>query len=319
MTGTGEQPERLTSNESTREGFAGRCAVRALQGLHDGYGWDGSVREAGGMLWARFVKGATACPLIFGEGGVKIQDALSEADSQSRMTDGMGLGKPLVFERGDEGLRGRLWKQGVGWTVFGASSSKSVIDTNEYQLIEAFYGARRAARSAVPLMNHIDEGLAILATIGADRAAMRAFCLHPLIQADDDYAKNMDRVVKACASGPESTDAVAAALEYRQVANAYLSNVKMPEDGIGLSGSIRVNQMLIADKVQNKKDFDLFHKGSHPNSARLCAYFQEWIEALGAKRIEADLTALISPSWNRPGRHAKRGSLGEDRRLDLKM
>lgn len=295
-----DRPERLPSDASTPEGFVAHCATRALQGLHDGYGWDGVVRDALGMPWARFSRGGSAWPLIFAGKPFGIQEALADAGDQSKALDGVVLGAPLVFGRGDQGLLRLLSNQGVGWTVFGARISKSVLDTNEYQLIEAFYGAQTAARSAVPLMNHIDEGLAILGAIGADMAAMKAFCLHPLIQADEDYANNMDRVCQACAFGYDSTHAIAAAVEYRRVANAYLSNVKMPEAGIGLSPSVRVNQMLIADKVQNQKDFDLFHRGSHPRSERLSEYFQEWIEALGVKSQEDELTALISPCWNLP-------------------
>jgi hypothetical protein len=59
-------------------------------------------------------------------------------------------------------------------------------DSIEYKMIKAHYCDRVAKRSQVPLMNHIDEGLIILEAIGAVESTKKAFCLHPLFQADDD-------------------------------------------------------------------------------------------------------------------------------------
>ena len=38
--------------------------------------------------------------------------------------------------------------------------------------------------------------------------------------------------------------------------------------------------MLIADKVENRKDFERYH-WDHSNAARLTEYFREWLTALG--------------------------------------
>ena len=62
--------------------------------------------------------------------------------------------------------------------------------TPEYQAILNFYADRRAQRSNLPLMNHIDEALQILDWIGASEITKRAFCLHPIFQADSDFAQN---------------------------------------------------------------------------------------------------------------------------------
>lgn len=88
----------------------------------------------------------------------------------------------------------------------------------EYTLIQQYYGDRRARRSGVSLMNHIDEGLAILQWRGASDEAKRAFCLHPLLQSDIDFLRST--VVDF--SGV-SHRALINAVEYRCVANEYLS------------------------------------------------------------------------------------------------
>jgi hypothetical protein len=35
--------------------------------------------------------------------------------------------------------------------------------------------------------------------------------------------------------------------------------------------------MLTADKIQNRKDFEKYHEGTHENSDRLAAYFRDWM------------------------------------------
>jgi hypothetical protein len=172
-----------------------------------------------------------------------------------------------------------------------------ITEAREYVAIERAYGTRTAQRSGVPLMRHIDEGLAVLARIGASEAAMRAFCIHPLVQADGDLARNIDEL-PAIASDPR---VVALALEYRNIANATLSHRAI--DGaadIPLSPLPEVNAMLIADKVQNRKDFILHHRGTHPRSDALDRYFKLWLERLGVSEARfaelfVDLQVTASP------------------------
>ena len=57
-----------------------------------------------------------------------------------------------------------------------------------YLAICEFYGERRAKRSGVPYINHIDEGLIVLDAINASVHAKRAYCLHPIFQSDADFA-----------------------------------------------------------------------------------------------------------------------------------
>ena len=88
----------------------------------------------------------------------------------------------------------------------------------EYQLIKKFYGDRVAKRSQVPLINHIDEGLIVLKAIGAVETTKRAFCLHPLLQADADLQENY------YISSFVDHHALLLAMEYRSVANEFLSD-----------------------------------------------------------------------------------------------
>lgn len=147
-------------------------------------------------------------------------------------------------------------------------------DTEEYKMIEQHYGDRRARRSGMLMMNHIDEGLTIMNRCGASRVAQQAYAIHPLIQDDGDLYDNIQNV--AARAHPM---AVAYALEYRNIANAYLSHKTV--DVIALSPLPAVNAMLVADKVQNRKDFELYHKDTHARSSVLDAYFKRWLERLG--------------------------------------
>lgn len=76
------------------------------------------------------------------------------------------------------------------------------------------------------------------------------------------------------------------ATEYRRAANAYLCkpetdawSIDDAKKHIGLLlPDIRL--MLIADKVQNRKDFMAAHYGTHPRSDQLFDYFNNWHEIL---------------------------------------
>ena len=156
----------------------------------------------------------------------------------------------------------------------------------EYLAIERHYGDTRARRSGVPFMRHIDEGLRVLHRwLGASDRAKRAWCLHPLVQADDDLRRTHD----AGLLEPFEPAVITLALEYRNIANAFLSpNERHPgyDDPATIARSplAEVNAMLVADKLQNYKDFLDHHRSSHPRADRLDRYFNAWLTALAVHR-----------------------------------
>lgn len=161
----------------------------------------------------------------------------------------------------------------------------------EYELIKAHYKDRVAKRSGLPLMNHIDEGLKILDKLGASDNAKRAFCLHPIIQ---EAKYKLLKTIELAASG----DAALLAYEYAVTANAYLpKHTQDLEDELPLIPNLDVKHMLIADKVQNYKDFyavytpqkHLLHRHSYQT---LLVYFANWFNHLHiTEELYDDLTS----------------------------
>lgn len=173
----------------------------------------------------------------------------------------------------------------------------AVYQSYEYKWILSFYADRIALRSRVPLMNHINEGLEILDIYGADEMVMRGFALHPLFQNDGDLMNhiNLD-AVSLC-----QPVALAYAFEYRRAANAYLCTPKTDPWSISEAkeaiGELlpQIHLMLIADKVQNRKDFMIHHYGSHDRSEQLLKYFNNWHELLGID-LPDDINPVEKPS-----------------------
>lgn len=144
-----------------------------------------------------------------------------------------------------------------------------------YNLIRAHYGDQKTKRSGVPLINHINEGLVVLQNIGADDHTKEAYCLHPLVQKDEDLHSNIGLLYGV------HPKVVALVMEYRSVANEYLSTRRLfPYDTIRLSPLYQVNEMLVADKIQNRKDFERYHAATHPRSKELAEYFHNWLTRL---------------------------------------
>jgi hypothetical protein len=155
----------------------------------------------------------------------------------------------------------------------------------EYKMIQELYGDRRSKRSQIHYMNHIDEGLAIMSWLNMSYDAQKAYCLHPMFQSDLDLFTNHNKF-------DIDSKVMMYTIEYRSVANEYLSHRKINNiSEIRLSPIKEVNDMLIADKIQNYKDFLLYHKDTHPRSKELDQYFRYW---LGRLRISKDMFLEIS-------------------------
>lgn len=154
-------------------------------------------------------------------------------------------------------------------------------DNPGYQEIKDYYGDQMAKRADVFYMQHIDEGLIVLDEIFASWQAKTAFCIHPLCQNDIDLFINtsnhmMERFEKYT---------IMLAMEYRNIANSFLSPMEdhpgyKDHTKIKLSPLPEVNQMLVADKVQNYKNFIENYKDIHPRAEQLELYFEQWFKAL---------------------------------------
>lgn len=162
-----------------------------------------------------------------------------------------------------------------------------ILDTPGYKMIAAHYGDARAKRSGVLLIDHINQGLVILDRMGADDAVKEAYAAHPIFQADEDLAQNWELCEQL---SPLVTLYV---MEYRNCANGFLSykiekgpdawgrETIYPKQPLKLSPMPQVNLMLVGDKVQNRKDFELYHLGKHDRSDELDFYFKLWLKRLG--------------------------------------
>jgi len=132
----------------------------------------------------------------------------------------------------------------------------------------------------VPLINHIFEGVEILKNLGSSELAQKAFCIHPIVQngKGTNITKELESYELAC--------------EYRDKANAYLckpetdyvtASLKDYKNRIRkLVGSMSEDcrMMLLADKLQNRKDFLIYHYTKHERSRELFWYFNAWIDYL---------------------------------------
>lgn len=260
--------------------------TRARQFLYEGVRWSGAVR------WASGFEGK-ACETQFW-----IADRPQERYSSfyvlasargQKIVSQLCQRAPILTTRSCN-IQSILAARGAEFKLVGA-----ILDSVEYQLIQDFYGDQVARRSQVFLMNHIDEGLGVMRAVGASDRALRAFCLHPLVQNDADLTANFQSVINALAAVPDGHVTLAYAMEYRSVANEYLAKDAMRTGGIRLSALPPVNHMLIGDKVQNRKDYAIYHEATHENRERLTKYFKEWCARLGVDEAHyAELVQAIS-------------------------
>lgn len=169
--------------------------------------------------------------------------------------------------------------------------------TIAYNIVTNFYEGKSAERSGIPYMNHIDEGIVIMKELGASDDAIGGYCLHPLVQSQLDF---MDRITEedSILDGAPPKQLLLA-VEYRHTANSFLSpktnNITRAEV-LELHSKVHNNEalkhMLVADKIQNQKDFLLYHYGIHENSDTLDTYFKMWLNDI--LEVDQRLRELIA-------------------------
>jgi hypothetical protein len=172
-----------------------------------------------------------------------------------------------------------------------------------YKLIQQKYQGKVAQRSGVSYMNHIIEGAFILQQIyGTDEELLEAYCLHPIFQSD--------KLLSQLLAG-DSTDlarisprVIVLGMEYRRVANSYTINnkVRKPEN-IEIGALDKVHKMLVADKIQNKKDFMKYMYLQHDCSAcqkvseHSVQYFDSWLARLSiSQKMYEEVVAQVEQS-----------------------
>jgi hypothetical protein len=172
----------------------------------------------------------------------------------------------------------------------------SFLNRHEFEIMKNYYGDRRAKRSNVPYINHIIEGLAVMSYRDDAKpndvdmyTAMQAYTLHPIFQEDAELVKVFSREVRCL--GAIGQDVVVLAMEYRRTANSYLSTHDV--SSYSPSPLKEIREMLIADKVQNYKDFLTFHFETHPRRAELNEYFKNWFNILDISKSDWELYKQI--------------------------
>ena len=167
---------------------------------------------------------------------------------------------------------------------------KQILHKPFYRLIEQKYKGKFAQRSGVSYMNHIVEGAFILWKIyGFDEELIEAYCLHPIFQSDKLLSQLFtDGSSELTIISPR---VIVLGMEYRRVASSYTikNKVKNPED-IEIGPLSKVHQMLVADKIQNKKDFMKYmylkheRPGYQKTSERSVQYFDSWLARLAVSQ-----------------------------------
>lgn len=266
---------------------------RAVQAVAEGWRWDGAVErlvDDAGEEW-----GARA---FYTDPSEKIHQAIyvyHDHTSRGHYRRHIEADGTPVVTAPDCDLEAYLTHHGIPHVVIGAFAQ-----SREYRGIAQTYGDQRAARSGVYYMHHIDEGLRVLRDVGADVLAQWAYCIHPLVQEDHALAKN-GWELHSSISDPY---VAVLAMEYRRVANNALSHhpIARAQD-IELGPLPEVAHMLRADKVQNYKDFLLYHDKTHPRRDALRRYFELWLERLDISDAQCARwrEVLDVPRWRDAG------------------
>lgn len=172
--------------------------------------------------------------------------------------------------------------------------NKSTTRTHKYYNVISEFYKDKATSKGIPYINHIDEGVGHLENLHVSDVLINAFILHPFVQCVNlkgTYKdcllteKELEKYINIYEIKPEIAYEL---LLYRKFANSYLcrpetdnySIIEAYEDIKELQNYQGTIRMLIADKLQNFKDFLLYRKDDHPRSKFLCTYFTFWLNIL---------------------------------------
>lgn len=253
---------RLEYDADTTEEVVNYFQTRARQLITDGFVWQKDITAAPGGLITTFEKDGESFKSYY---------AYSSFRGKGFASRVIGSIKERIVTSPDCHIEDFLIAKKKDYVLAGLFT-----ETIEYKAIQEFYNNEKANRSQCYLMNHIDEALFIMTSLNASDVAKRAFCIHPLVQNDKDLADNWESL-----KNKFEPEVLGLAMEYRNIANAYLSHRKIKHiDEIALSPIHDVNQMLIGDKIQNYKDFLIYHYGTHERSDVLNKYFKNWLKVL---------------------------------------
>lgn len=164
-----------------------------------------------------------------------------------------------------------------------------VEDSNPYVTISKYLGDEVTWKSKKFKMDHIDEGLAIMEIRNASKYAKSAFCLHPMMQDDCDLRKHRSGKGLSLPDSMVPMRVLINVMDFRSVANEY-KLFSYPRKKIKSVYDIRksplkdVDEMLIADKVQDRKDFEVY--GVYGDEKDHAEYFKNWLERLDIKDVD---------------------------------
>ncbi len=252
--------------------------TRARQFMQEGMIWDGVISDTLGCPTAFFTRGPERFCSVY------IPTHLRGQGMFRRVLGVIGLPVITVV---DCHIEPALQAIGHPYLVVGTP----ILESPQYKIVQDFFGDQRDERSGVLLMNHIDEGIAVMRALGAPDTAIRAFCLTPLqFTSRNDIIINFHKIFKELNGVIDGIDSSNLALDYRALVDTNPVKVSTDND---------VNLMLAGAVIQRKKDL-LVHNWDHqanPEATR--ERFDQWIAALGIAHNEERLTAIINPEWNR--------------------
>jgi len=156
----------------------------------------------------------------------------------------------------------------------------SLLDSAEYRLVEAVLADSRN-EEGVFLMNHVDEGLAVLADLGSGEVTKRTFCLLPLVAEESARARYYDALDQALTPIPGGQAALALAISVRELVGGLRPDQISAPTELERRSDRPVMDLLTAEVVLRRKALSLSSL-EETAKAELDARYQEHICALGA-------------------------------------